>query len=49
MYIHVQNSNDTFTNPLPSENYTELLLLIFLKWAIRNMWSNVPNRFRSSL
>jgi len=29
LYIHVQNTNDTFTNPLPSDNYTERLLLIF--------------------
>jgi len=29
LYIHVQNSNDTFINPLPSDNYTERLLLIF--------------------
>jgi len=47
--IHVYNSNDTFANPLHSDNYTERLLLIFLKWAIRNMLSSIPKRCRSSL
>jgi len=31
LYIHVQNYNDTFTNPLTSDSYTERLRLIFLK------------------
>jgi hypothetical protein len=30
LYTHVQNSNDTFTNPLISENHTVILLLILL-------------------
>jgi hypothetical protein len=48
-YIQVQNSNYTFPNPLTSENYTENMPLIFLKLAVRNMWSITPNRCRSSL
>jgi len=49
LYIHVQNYNGTFINPYTSENYTESFFLIFLKWAIRNLRSGIPNRCRSSL
>jgi len=48
-YIYVQNSDDTFTNPFTSDNYTEGLLLVFLTWTIRNVWSSIQNRSRSSL
>jgi len=49
LYIHVQNCNDTITNPLTSDNYTDSLLFIFLNWAIRNLRSSIPNCCRSSL
>ena len=48
-YIHVQKSNDPFTNSFTSDSYTERLFLIFLKWAIPNMWSSIQNVSRSSL
>ena len=43
LYIPVHNSNDTFTNPLTPDNYTERLRLIFLKRTKRNLLSSVRN------
>jgi len=40
-YIHLQNSSVTFTIPLTSDNYTERLFHVFLKCAIRNIWSSI--------
>jgi hypothetical protein len=49
VYIHVQNSNDTFTIPLTSDNFTESLLLVLRKWTKQNVWSNIPIRCLSCL
>jgi len=49
LLIPVHNSDDTFTAPLISDSYTEVLPLVFLKWTIWIMWSRVRNSCRSSL
>jgi len=49
LYIYVQNAEDKLTNPLTSNNYTELLILIFPNWTIQNVWFGRRIRIRSSL